>query len=125
MRAYELRCHCEHLLERPNSACRVGVILADLRDDPFAHLHGHPLMLAGDEHARHQQDQPESFRHPEPPRFGCVPLSLPFRANVMVQALRQKNPAEIVPQGLISLCPLPSSRSQSHWGSVSEKEYTA
>ena len=76
MRAHELRRHREHLLRTSEFGLQEPVvILADLRDDPFAHLHGHSVDdAAGDEHTRHQQDQQNRSRHQKPP-FGCVPLS--------------------------------------------------
>ena len=76
VRAREACRRREHLLRASEFDLQEPVmVLADLRDDASAHLHGHAVDDAsGDEHARHQQEQENRSRHQKPP-FGCMPLS--------------------------------------------------
>ena len=76
VRTREACCRREYLLRTSEFDLQESVmVLADLRDDASAHLHGHAVDDAsGDEHARHQQEQENRSRHQKPP-FGCMPLS--------------------------------------------------
>lgn len=128
MRAYELRCHCEHLLRASELGLQEPVvILADLRDDPFAHLHGHPVDdAAGDEHAATNRINRIVPVIRSRPLGVCRCRAIRGKCNEFFRPCDEKplrkSSRRVLPYPFVRTF----SRSQSHWGiSLQKKTITA